>query len=158
MLKLGSPVHSKFFFENILEQYGKKAQISSVYYNNICIYSSFYIFKKDVMINCWSSTLNKYRKYYPTDFGIWNTIKDGISNNFKYMDFGRSQYGSSNLEFKRRWGATLNQLHYYYLARSNVQFSTNSGNMNREKFEKLWRLLPLSLSTILGPKIRSSFP
>jgi len=158
MSYLGSPVHSKLFFQNLLEEFKDKSSIHSVFLKGNCVYSSFYIADKNKIVNCWSSTLNRYRKYYPTDFGIWNTIKYAIRNGFEILDFGRSQYASSNLEFKRRWGAKPVQLCYEYISSGSSHFTNSKTNPNRKRFEKIWKIMPLNLSKKLGPLIRSNFP
>jgi len=159
MRDLGTPVHSKVFFKTILEEFPNNSKILEVKRDDNVIYAAFYLFYRDRMINCWSSTLRKYRRFLPTDFGIWVAIEYGCENGFKYYDFGRSQVNSSNFEFKRRWGAKATPLYYLcYLNGLSTVPDITSSNPKRQKFAKTWRKMPILISNILGPKIRRHIP
>lgn len=159
MRDLGSPVHSDKFFKNILYEFPNKAKISTVRYNDKVVYAAFYLFYKDTVINTWSSALEAYRMYYPTDFGIWNVIKYSCENGYRYYDFGRSQENSTNLEFKRRWSAETKQLHYqYYLNNTEEVPNITTMNPKRRWFASVWRRLPLGLTRIAGPLMRKEIP
>jgi FemAB-related protein (PEP-CTERM system-associated) len=159
MRNLGSPAHSNRFFENILKEFANNSKILIVERSGELLYAAFYLFYKDTVINSWSSTLDEYRKYYPTDFGIWNAIKYSCKAGYKYYDFGRSQQNSSNLEFKRRWGTKIKQLHYqYYLNNISEVPNITTSNAKRQRFAKVWKKLPLSIANMLGPLLRGAFP
>ena len=159
MRDLGSPAHSNTFFENILNEFPDNSKVLIVRRDDNVLYAAFYLFYKDVIINSWSSTLTKYRKYYPTDFGIWNAIEYSCKNGYKYYDFGRSQENSTNLEFKMRWSAKMKQLHYhYYLNNTNEVPDITTMNPKRQMFAKVWRKIPLSLADSIGPLLRRNVP
>ncbi|MDY6865407.1 MAG: FemAB family XrtA/PEP-CTERM system-associated protein [Halobacteriota archaeon] len=158
MRDLGSPVHSISFFKNILHELPENSKILEVRMDDDVIYSAFYLFYKDRMINSWSSTLKEYRKYLPTDFGIWNAIKYGCENGYSCYDFGRSQIDSSNFEFKRRWGTEAKELHYqYYLNTINKVPNSTTSNPDRQIFAKVWKKTPVLVANNLGPMIRKYF-
>lgn len=155
MHELGSPIHSKIFFNNILKNFPNEAKTQIVSIDSKPIYAAFYLFYKDTLINSWSSSLEKYRNYYPTDFGIWAAIEYGCKNNYNYYDFGRSQRRSSNMEFKERWGAETKNLEYqYFLNKARYIPNNTSENSNRQNFAKVWKRLPLSITRSLGPTFR----
>lgn len=159
MRDLGSPVHSKEFFESILREFPNNSKIFEVKRDDEVIYAAFYLVYRDRMINSWSSTLREYRIYLPTDFGIWNAIKYGCRNGFRYYDFGRSQLNSSNFEFKRRWGTQALPLYYlYYLNGSDRVPDFTSANPKRQKFAKIWSKMPVTLTRIVGPSLRKGIP
>ena len=155
MRDLGSPVHSNKFLKNILREFTDNSKVLTVKRDGNVLYAAFYLFYKDTVINSWSSTLEEYRKYYPTDFGIWNAIKYSCENGYKYYDLGRSQEKSTNLEFKMRWSAETKQLHYQYCLNNAKEVpNITSTNPKRQMFAKAWRKLPLGLTTTAGPLIR----
>jgi len=159
MRDLGSPVHSNKFFKNILHELLNNSKVLTVKRDGNVLYAAFYLFYKDTVINNWSSTLEEYRKYYPTDFGIWNAIKYSCENGYKYYDFGRSQENSANLEFKMRWSAETKQLHYhYYLNNAKDVPNITATNPKRQMFAKVWSKLPLGLTTTAGPLLRKGIP
>ena len=155
MRDLGSPIHSKTFFINILKEYPSSAKTQIVNFDGKPIYAAFYLFCKDTIINSWSSSLKEYREYYPTDFGIWNAIEYGCHNGYDYYDFGRSKLDSTNMEFKKRWGAEIKKLEYQYYLNKSCEIPNNtSENQNRQNFAKVWKKLPVSITRAFGPMLR----
>jgi len=159
MKNLGSPAHSKKFFDNLISEFPDSTRVLLVERENEVIYVSFYLFFRDTMINSWSSTLDIYRGNFPTDFGIWNAIKYGCENGYSYYDFGRSQRNSTNQEFKRRWGADTKELHYNYFLNTlrNIPINTTD-TPKRQIFSNIWKNTPGILTNTLGPIFRSNFP
>ncbi|VVB54067.1 FemAB family protein [uncultured archaeon] len=159
MRDLGSPMHSKIFFTNILHEFPDSSKTQIVSLDKKPLYAAFYIFYKNTMINSWSSTLEEYRNFYPTDGGIWTAIEYGCLNNYRYYDFGRSQQGSPNMEFKERWGAETQELDYqYYLNRGIKIPDYTSNNQKRKIFTKIWKRLPLLLTNVIGKSLRKEVP
>jgi FemAB-related protein (PEP-CTERM system-associated) len=159
MKDLGSPAHSQNFFNNIIFEFPESSKILVVIKDDKVIYSAFYLFFKETMINSWSSTLQIYRQHFPTDFGIWNAIKYGCENGYKYYDFGRSQKGSTNLEFKRRWSCESKELNYqYYLNKKKTAPNTTSSNPKRKTFARYWSKTPYFVVKSVGQLIRKNMP
>lgn len=159
MKNLGSPPHSIKFFRNIMNEFPSTSKILTVCRKGGTLYVAFYLFYKDIVINTWSSTLDEYRKWYPTDFGIWNAIKYSCEKGYKYYDFGRSSKNSPNLEFKRRWGAEQTPLNYQYQLNNTREVPDfTMENPKRQRFAKAWKKAPLSFTNLVGPRIRASFP
>jgi len=155
MRDLGTPPQSRRFFDNILLEFPGSSTILMVKLDDVVIYSALLLFHRDTVIDFMSSTIEEYRKYYPTDFGIWNAIKYACEKGFKYLDFGRSIKDSSNHEFKRRWGAGTQQLYYhYYLNKAHDLPHLNPSNPKYGRLSKIWRRLPLPIANRLGPIIR----
>ena len=155
MRNLGSPIHSKNFFSNILHEFPNSSKTQIVSLDNKPIYVAFYLFYNNTIINCWSSSLEEYRNLYPTDRGIWAAIEYGCLNGYQFYDFGRSQLGSDNMEFKERWGAETKKLDYQYYLNGLKEIPDNtSSNPKRKYFAKIWRILPLKLTKVIGSRFR----
>lgn len=158
MRDLGTPVHSYNFFSNILYNFPNNSKILLVKRNGDVLYGALFLFYKNTMMDFMSSTIGEYRKYYPTDFGIWTAIKYACENGYRYFDFARSIKGSSNQEFKRRWSAETKQLYYqYYLNTSNTP-DYDPSNQKYQKFIRMWKKVPVPVAKVLGPKIRRYIP
>jgi len=161
MSDLGSPAHSKDFFDNIILEFSNSAKVLVVQRQNKVIYASFNLFYKDTMINSWSSTLRIYRQYYPTDFGIWNAIQYGCEKGYSFYDFGRSRLDSTNQEFKRRWGTEEKEL-YYYLYQSKNKRLLSKGKFQlsgkESLFPKIWKKIPNQVAKKIGPLLRKDIP
>ena len=159
MRDLGTPPHSHKFLCNVLRIFfPDHAKILLVKRNEDVFFAALFLFYKDTMMDFMSSTLGKYRKYYPTDFGIWTAIKYACENGYRYFDFARSIKGSSNQEFKRRWSAETKQLYYqYYLNTSNIP-DYDISNQKYHKFINMWKKVPVPVAKVVGPKLRRNIP
>ena len=158
MRDLGSPTHSLVFFESVVSYFPDNVKLLTVFLHAKPVYSSFLFFFKDTVYSIWSSARRSFRQYYPTDFGIWETVKYGCENGYRYYDFGRSQPNSANLEFKRRWGASDRKLYYqYYLNKGNSIYNYSFG-WKENVFMAVWKRMPVRLTRSLGPKLRRSVP
>jgi FemAB-related protein (PEP-CTERM system-associated) len=151
MKRLGTPHHGEKFFRNILKY--TNSDIACVYMKDKCCYGAVVAFFKDTIIDFMSSALIEYRKYYVTDFGIWNLILKAHELNYKYIDFGRSIKDSENWEFKRRWGAETIPLNYCYPLSEKLNPSKLQPS-KYGKFAKVWSKLPLIVANRLGPTVR----
>ena len=158
MRKLGSPTHSLSFFESIISSFPDNVKLLTVYLHTKPIYSSFLFCFKNTIYSLWSSALQDYRKYYPTDFGIWEAIKFGCKNGFKHYDFGRSQPNSANLEFKQRWGAIHRTLSYQYYLNNSESVNNYHVGSKEKIFISIWKKVPLLLTRVIGPNIRKKIP
>ena len=155
MRDLGTPVHSYSFFEHITLEFPESSNMLVVKRNEDILYGSLVLFFKDTCISGWSSTLQRYRKYYPTDFGIWNAIVYCCQNGYKHYDFARSLRESTNLEFKERWGAETKQLYYqYYLSEPGSIPRLNPSDLKVKCFTWGWKRLPVCIANALGPSLR----
>ena len=152
MKRLGTPQHSEDFFQNILKYLN--ADIIGVYKDNECQYSAIVILFKESMIDFTSSALIESRKFFVTDFGVWNLILKAHDMDLRYFDFGRSVRDSENWESKRRWGAKTIDLNYYYPLSQNLNVSKlNPSKYN--KIAKIWSKLPSAITSQIGPILRS---
>jgi len=62
------------------------------------------------MIYCWGESLKEFSKLNPNYLLLWEIIKYGCKNGYKYLDFGRSQPNTGIFFFKEGWGAKPKQL------------------------------------------------
>lgn len=159
MRDLGTPPHHINFFRNLLIEFPEKTEIAVVKHRDDIIASMFILFFKDTAIAGWASAEKEYFGYNPNNLLYWEVVKDCCERRYKYFDFGRSLRGSGTFRFKEHWGAKPTQLHYqYYLNKVKGIPSVTQESPTRKKFAKVWNKLPLSLTKLIGPKIRRNFP
>lgn len=148
MLRLGSPSLSKSFFLNLLEYYKYgEVIVFLVYRNQEVVGGAVLLSFNDFVEDCWLSTLSKYNYLYTSILLYWEMIKYSIENEKKIFSFGRSTKDSSLLKFKKQWNPIEKTLYFSYsepqkLSLKKMTFLT-----------KLWKLLPLKIANIIGPKI-----
>ena len=148
MLRLGSPSLSKKFFLNLPAHYQfGEVTVFLVYKNQAVIGGAIVLSFNDFVEDCWLSTLSKYNYLYTSVLLYWEMIKYSIENNKKIFSFGRSTKDSSLLNFKRQWKPIEKQLYFSYSEQQKV-------SLKKMTFlTKLWKLLPLQIANIIGPKI-----
>jgi FemAB-related protein (PEP-CTERM system-associated) len=165
MRKLGSPVHSKKWFECLFNNYAQHSILSVVYCDNVPVGAGIVLRTANKVAIPWASTVAEYNKLAPNMMLYWSLLEHVSNLNCAEFDFGRSTYDEGTYKFKRQWGARPVSLAWSNLAASQTaiaetktsfdnSISDSSGNQIRELVEKTWAKLPLGVTTTLGPKIR----
>lgn len=148
MLRLGSPCLSKHFFLNLLKYYRYgEVRIFLVYKNNKVIGGAVILTYNKFVEDCWLSTLSEYNNLYSSVLLYWEMIKYSIQNNKEIFSFGRSSDNSSLLNFKRQWKPIEKKIYFSYS--ENRQLSLKKLTF----LTRLWKLMPLPIANVLGPKI-----
>lgn len=156
MKYLGTPVHNISFFYNILEAFREKVLIAKALWKGETISSLFLANFNSSLTSCWGSSLKDFQGYAPTDFIYWNSIKFACANNILWFDFGRSPVNSGNYKFKKHWGSLEIPLIYSYFPRRTKLEPPQQVKYNQ--FAVAWSYLPLTVTKIIGPKIRKFIP
>ncbi len=159
MRNLGTPVYSKGFFNNILNEFPKITKIFSVYLSNKVIASGLTIGFKNTLEVPWSNSLRKYRQLYPNMLLYWKMIEYASKRGYRYFDFGRSSWNSGTFKFKVQWGAKPKQLYWQYWVRDGDKLpEINPDNPKYKVAIKIWQKLPLFITKIIGPRIAKNLP
>jgi FemAB-related protein (PEP-CTERM system-associated) len=90
MKDLGSPVHSKSLFENLLHEFPDTTRIFIVYLGSENVGGAIFISFKDTAEVPWASSKREYFQHCPNNLLYWEMIKYTCEQRFKYFDFGRS--------------------------------------------------------------------
>jgi len=157
MRKLGSPVHSKTWFENLFKHYAQHIVLSVVYSDNVPVGAGIVLRSANKAAIPWASTVAEYNKLAPNMMLYWSLLEHVSNLGCKEFDFGRSTYDEGTFKFKRQWGAEPVPLAWSNLVPSTTSATaTNSDNLSyiRSLVEKIWAKLPLGVTTRVGPKIR----
>jgi FemAB-related protein (PEP-CTERM system-associated) len=163
MRKLGSPVHSKKWFECLFNNYAQQSILSVVYSDKVPVGAGIVLRTANKVAIPWASTVAEYNKLAPNMMLYWSLLEHVSNLGCTEFDFGRSTYDEGTYKFKRQWGAEPVPLAWSDLAQNQAPnqtttdiTSTGSDNVNqiRALVEKTWSKLPLGVTTRLGPKIR----
>lgn len=159
MRDLGTPVYSKNFFNNILNELPEITKIFSVYLGDKVIASSLTIGFKNTLEVPWAASLRRYRQLCPNMLLYWKMIEYACKRGYRYFDFGRSTLDSSTYRFKKQWGPESKQLYWqYWLRNGNELPQINPDNPKYRLAIKVWQKLPLFMTKIIGPKIVKNLP
>ncbi|PCJ34016.1 MAG: PEP-CTERM system-associated, FemAB-related protein [Moraxellaceae bacterium] len=156
MRLLGSPVHSKKWFESIIKHYGERAQIGLVSKDDVIVGAAIILMCGKTVTVPWASTLAEYNKYSPNMGLYWGLISYAADNDYGTFDFGRSSVGEGTFRFKKQWGATAIALDWQdYDQDGLVAPPTSSGNSKiKTLVAATWAKLPESITNMLGPMVR----
>ena len=125
MRDLGSPTHSKRWFESIGRFYAKNSTISIVYHDSSPIGAGLVLINGATATIPWASTLRSHNKLAPNMLLYWSLLRYATDSGCKQFDFGRSIPDAPVQRIRLRQAA-----------------------------EYVWRKLPLSLTIRLGSRIR----
>ena len=156
MRDLGSPVHSKKWFEKLIEAYGEKAIIANIYYQDNVVAGGIVLFNGNKACIPWASTNNDYNKLAPNMLLYWTLLKFANDCGCISFDFGRSTINQGTYRFKSQWGAKPQPLEWQRYSHSGQLLPSNPTKASklRKLVEYCWQRLPVGLSEMVGPKIR----
>ncbi|WP_068377492.1 FemAB family XrtA/PEP-CTERM system-associated protein [Paraglaciecola hydrolytica] len=156
MRKLGSPVHSKQWFENLINHYGSDVFLAVVYKQAIPIGAGLIIRNAKKVAIPWASTDADYNYLAPNMMLYWALMQHACELGCTEFDFGRSTFGEGTFKFKQQWGAEPVALLWSDLNSSQTESELTPGQPStlRKFVETAWSHLPLGLTIFLGPKIR----
>lgn len=156
MRLLGSPVHAKQWFEQIIHQYGDKAQIGLAEKDGLVIGAAIILLCGQTVTVPWASTLAEYNRLSPNMLLYWGLLSYAADNGYKRFDFGRSSIGEGTYRFKKQWGATPIALDWKeYDQQGLVTVSAAPGNSKlRPLIASTWAKLPEPITNKLGPIFR----
>ncbi|MES2822426.1 MAG: FemAB family XrtA/PEP-CTERM system-associated protein [Pseudomonadota bacterium] len=159
MRDLGTPVYSKDWFANILSAPEIKSAILMVYMDENPVSAGFLV-GNDVMLEIpWASTIQSANVKNANMWMYRCILSYAIAEGYKYFDFGRSTMGAGTYKFKKQWGAIAYQHYWYYiLADGKQKPELNPDNPKFKMFIYLWKLMPIWLTTIIGPQIIKHIP
>jgi FemAB-related protein (PEP-CTERM system-associated) len=148
MRDLGSPVHSRLFFEAIFKYFQDRACICLVTFQARPVAAGFMFRFKDEIKNPWASSLKEFRYLNSNMVLYWQMIRFACEQGMRYFDMGRSSRGASTYRFKMQWGPEERPLYWHSWYPEN----------EKQGAETLvipgWSRLPTTIANILGPLVR----
>jgi hypothetical protein len=155
MRDLGSPVHSKNLFIEILKHFDQNIKIGIVTYKGQSVAAGMIIRFKNIIEIPWASTLKKYNQFSPNMLLYWSFLEFACKNGHQYFDFGRSTLGEGTHKFKEQWGAKPFPIYWHNIMLNGQPARNEESEKSRyETAIRYWKKLPLPISNALGPLIR----
>ena len=156
MRDLGSPVHSKRWFEEIVANYKDNLIISNVYKDDTVVGAGIVLFNDKKCAIPWASTNADFNRLAPNMLLYWSLLSYVADNGFTSFDFGRSTPGEGTYKFKQQWGCEPIALDWQTFKQGELlpEESTDGKGKLRNTVEQIWKKLPVNTSVVLGPVIR----
>ncbi len=156
---LGVPIYQKCYFESILDAFPYMTKVFVVMHQGKPIASAFNGYYNGIVEGMWLGIIPQFKRLQPNTVLYWEMIKHACENNMETFHFGRSSVDSGGEFFKKKWNAQQKQLFWQYqlgkvktIPQLNVQNPKYSIAMN------IWKKLPLTLTTFIGPHLAKSIP
>ena len=159
MSRLGSPPHSRLWFEAICRYYGDDALLAIVRHQGKAVGAGLVLRCGARAAIPWASTLSEYNHLAPNMLLYWTIQERLCSLGVREFDFGRSTHGEGTYRFKKQWGAYPLALDWraFNAAGQPVTPDPGAGHAQgslRRLVEKTWQKLPLEMANTLGPRLR----
>jgi FemAB-related protein (PEP-CTERM system-associated) len=159
MRDLGSPVHSKRLFANVLATFPDRTRLLCVMLGSTPVAASLVIWHRDLLEVPWASALRAYNPLCPNVLLYWDMLKFSIEGRFERFDFGRSTPHEGTFNFKQQWGAEPQQLYWeYWLSTGRRLPDRSPKNPKFAGVISAWRKLPLAVTRAVGPLIVRGIP
>jgi hypothetical protein len=93
----------------------------------------------------------------PNDLLHWTAIHDAQADGFEYYDMGEVAEDHDGLtSYKKKWTSEKRSLYHFYYPEPDIQDQERLGGRNFIGMKrKLWNLLPLKLTTMIGAQINN---
>ena len=156
MRDLGSPVHSKRLFVEVLDLLGERAKLLLVESGEKVIGAAACLFFQETILVPWVASLRSHFSSHPNMLLYWTAIEYGCKHNYRVLDFGRSSRDSGTYEFKRQWGARPCPLPWRFFSFRSQAAPIFSLGRKEKLLAACWRRLPVAVTRHLGPRLRRS--
>jgi hypothetical protein len=82
--------------------------------NEFCVAGGVYFHFGETAIYKFGASNRKYQHLRPNNLVMWEAIRECLRRGCRHFSFGRTETDNEGLlQFKRGWGTTENELHYY---------------------------------------------
>tara|TARA_R110000782_G_scaffold248417_2_gene335350 strand:- start:1006 stop:1953 length:948 start_codon:yes stop_codon:yes gene_type:complete len=149
---LGTPTHSRKFYQLIIERMKEKAAIAVIYHEGKPVSCALLLMVDNVIYHPYSCSLNSYKSSCVNNLLYWEIIKYACENNFLSFDMGRSRKDQGTYKYKKSWGAEPIALFYNYLLREDVAMPSFDSVFYKYA-TTAWKFMPLFLANRLGPSL-----
>jgi FemAB-related protein (PEP-CTERM system-associated) len=159
MRDLGTPVQSARFFHAVMAALGPRAVCTVVSKGETPMAAAITVRHRDTVEVPWASATLASRALSANSLLYWSLLQQAILAGAKVFDFGRSSPESGTYVFKKQWGAEPAQLYWEcVLPPGRPLPSLTPTNPTFGPAIAVWKRLPLSLTTLIGPGLARCLP
>ncbi|HET7565351.1 MAG TPA: FemAB family XrtA/PEP-CTERM system-associated protein [Gemmatimonadaceae bacterium] len=158
MRDLGTPTQPLKFFEAIAEHFPEDAWFSCAYYQGRAIAAGCALRWADEVEMTWASALVEYKRIAANMLLYWSFMERAIHDGARVFNFGRCTPGEGTHRFKLQWGSRDEPLWWYDLATRPGTTTPSPKDSGYAWGPRVWKKLPVSVATALGPRIVQYIP
>jgi serine/alanine adding enzyme len=157
MRDLGTPVHSRRFFDVLAEVFPDEVIYGVVYHGKVPVAGGCGFLWGGEFEMTWASALRKYNRMAPNMLLYWSFMEKAIERGADLFNFGRSTPGGGTHRFKLQWGGQDTALPWLEWDRD------GRGEPSAESrvfgtATRAWKRLPLPLANRVGPLLSRRIP
>jgi CelD/BcsL family acetyltransferase involved in cellulose biosynthesis len=105
----------------------------------------------DTVRYAYGASEERFLHLAPNNLLMWESIAWAKANGYQLFDMGRTAKDNHGLmEFKRKWGAVMETLPYFYSPRMAGLASTSESSRKYQLLTTCWKHLPLPLASTVG--------
>lgn len=157
MRDLGSPVHSRRWFEELVAGYAGSARVGLVRMPDGKAAAAGIILAHGKTVTVpWASSLREFNRHNPNMLLYWTFLSYAADKGFDSFDFGRSSVGEGTYKFKKQWGAEESPVFWSEYPAKNEGGKIAGKSRNRDLAARCWMCLPLGMANFLGPHLRKN--
>jgi len=156
MRDLGSPVHSRRFFEEIAHAFGDRMRIIVTVLGHRPVGGLIAIHHGRTVSIPWASTLRSERRRSPNNQIYWEALRWAVERGAKEVDFGRSPRQGGTHRFKVGWGAQPRELDWQKFGTEGqkIPLTTLGESPVLRRVSRAWTRLPVPITKWVGPILR----
>lgn len=158
MRDLGTPAQPLAFFQGIADRLGDDAWFGCAYLNGIPITCGAGLRWGAEFEITWASSLREWNSISPNIGLYWAFIERAANAGLSRFNFGRCTPDSNTHRFKLQWGAVDEPLWWYQHSAKDDAALPNQHSAKFAFAARVWRRLPVRLTTALGPRIVRYLP
>ena len=151
--RLGFPIQPYEFFKNmwkILYPQGYLTLLLAELNQRAIAGIVLFKFKNTVSYEIGAS-IRKYSAIRPNHLLLWRAIEMACSEGYEYFDFGKTPPENKGLlDFKRRWGARMYDLPYFYYPEIKGTMSIEQDDLKHRFLRYIGKHTPLPVAKIIG--------
>jgi FemAB-related protein (PEP-CTERM system-associated) len=153
MHRKGSPIYGRRFMSALLEAFGARAPVVTLWRDGMPISGAITLAHGGVAYVPFASSRAAYFRLRPNNLLYWRIIERACEAGLGVLDFGTSLRGASCLAFKLGWGAVTEPVPSYLYVRSRAAPAIAPDSRAVGAGVALWKILPRPVADVLGPEI-----
>lgn len=160
MRDLGTPVLPRAFFERIASTLADVVVFGAVYRGEQPLAAGCGFVWRDEFEMTWAGALRESRPIAANMLLYWAFMERMIARGVRMFNFGRCTPGGGTHHFKKQWGGVDVPLpwHQYDSAKQAPRKVPSSDDGAFSWGPRLWRMLPLAVANVVGPRLVRFLP
>lgn len=158
MRDLGTPVQSRRLFENLAAAFPDDVWFACAFLRGRAVAAGCGVRWGTEFEITWASALREFNALAPNMLVYWRLMERCVREGVRTFNFGRCTPDSGTHRFKRQWGGRDVPLWWYQWSAGGAAATPSPDDGRYAWGPRLWRRLPLSVASRLGPLVVRGIP